>query len=439
MEDVDPFDSEDRAELEELSEAVRDEDARLHYVELKALNLYIEQVAEAVVNRTCSGLIVLDGTHLDGWERQYGAAAFRALMNRLGEALHTARNTILRPDDVICLDADAGDSIVIFFLENNASTTHALDIESIAQGLKKHIFDCFVSAEWWYHQALEQLALGSMLLIRNDSVDPRREIYRTIRRARTDAQISQRELQRQRHRVVGNMIAQRKITSLYQPIIHMRTGAIMGFEALSRAEPVDAERLGVHLFVAAAKAELDGELDQTCRNLSIDRRPTLGGEINLFVNTLPSAFFEPMRELEQMLDQWLADGLRPDQLVFEINENITMEQLRRILPSFKKLRARGFRFAVDDVGTGTSNLQLLADVEPDFIKMDISLTRGIAHSERKQALGTYLLELARKCNSMLIAEGIENQEDHDMCLALGIDLGQGFLLGRPAPPVYVSP
>jgi len=435
----DPFESADRTELEELSEAVRDEDARLHQVEFKPLHHHLEDIAEMVLERTCSGLIILDGTNLDIWERQYGAASFRAFMNRVAEAVDSSRGSSIRSSDIVCLDGEAGDSIIVFLTSSREeSIGPSIDFETISDRLKRRIFGNFLSAEWWYHQALEQMAIGSALIIRNDSVDPRREVYRAIRRARHDAQLSQKEVQRQRHRVVGSMIAQRKITTLYQPIVHMRTGVVVGYEALSRAEPVDADRLGVHLFVAAAKAELDGELDQTCRNLSIRRRPELDSDVELFINTLPATFFEPMRELEVILDQWIEDGLKPEQLVFEITENITLEQLKRVLPNLRKLQARGFKFAVDDVGTGASNLQLLADVEPNYIKMDISLTRGIATSARKQALGTYLLELAGKCEARLIAEGIENQEDHDMCLSLGMELGQGYLLGRPASAVARS-
>ena len=80
-------------------------------------------------------------------------------------------------------------------------------------------------------------------------------------------------------------------------------------------------------------------------------------------------------------------------------------------------------------------------MEPNYIKMDISLTRGIAHSDRKQALASYLLELAHKCRADLIAEGIEAQADNDKLLELGVALGQGFLLGRPQtlPSVLAEP
>lgn len=432
MSEPDPFESGTQQELDELSEAVRDEDAEQGLVELPPLHENIDEIADRVADRTCVGVIVLDATNLGAWERQYGAALFTQLMSKLAQATERMKGNAIRTDDIVCIDAAGGESILIFLgSPRSGQDGPTIDFEAIVTRVKRQLFEPFHSTQLWYHTALEMVCTGSALLIRNDSVDPRREIYRAIRHARIDAQVGHREIQRQRHRVVGHMIAQRKIRTLYQPIVDLRTGEPVGYEALSRAEQSDAEKLGVHLFVAAAKADLDGELDQTCRSLSIVRRPGLSNTRRLFVNCLPSTFYEPMRELELMLTEWEADGLTPDQLVFEITENITHEQLRRILPNVRRLQARGFRFAIDDVGTGTSNLQLIADLEPQFIKMDISLTRGIALSARKQALAIYLMELAERCDAEVIAEGIESQADCDTILHLGIVLGQGYLLGMP--------
>lgn len=427
-----PFESGTQQELDELSEAIRDEDAELGLIELPPLHENIDEIARRVAERTCVGVIVLDASNLGPWERQYGASLFTQLMSKLAQATERMKGNAIRHDDLVCIDAAGGDTVLIFLgSPRHGHDGPTIDFENIVTRVKRQLFEPFQSTQLWYHKALEMVCTGSALLIRNDSVDPRREIYRAIRHARIDAQVGHREIQRQRHRVVGHMIAQRKIRTLYQPIVDLRTREAVGYEALSRAEQADAEKLGVHLFVAAAKADLDGELDQTCRSLSIVRRPGLSNTRRLFVNCLPSTFYEPMRDLETMLAEWEADGLQPDQLVFEITENITHDQLRRILPSVRNLKARGYQFAVDDVGTGTSNLQLIADLEPQYIKMDISLTRGIALSLRKQALAAYLLELAERIDAELIAEGIENQADCDAILSLGIRIGQGYLLGMP--------
>ncbi|MFW6057224.1 MAG: EAL domain-containing protein [Persicimonas sp.] len=434
MFDDDPLEAVDERELAELSEAVRDEEAEvLRASALSTLDGTIEMLSEKVERRELVGLVVFDASNLGGWERQHGASAFDGVLARLASTVESLRGKVLRNEDEVCLDAVAGDGLLVFLSRPrvDANMASGLDFEDVITRIKRSVFEPDHSTQLAMHEAFEKIAAGSALIIRNSSVDPRREIYRAIRRARSDAQANYLEMQRQRHRVVGQMIAHRKIHTLYQPIVGLDSRDPMGFEALSRADEPDSERLGVHLFVAAARAELDGELDQTCRMLSVRRRPGLSQTRKLFINCLPPTFYHPMEDLEVLIEAWIDDGLSPEQLVFEITENITHEQAQRILPSVRRLRARGFKFALDDMGTGTTNLRLLTDLEPDYIKMDISLTRGIAQSSQKQALARYLLELGERCGAELIAEGIEGAEDCQTLQELGFPYGQGFYLGRP--------
>lgn len=414
MFDDDPFESVDQQELEELSEAVRDEEAEgLKAPQLPTLNSVIDALAQKVEDRALVGMVMFDASNLGAWERQHGASAFETVMGRLAHNVERMRGDSIRADDVVCLDAAGGEAVLVFLTRPREADWRggAVDFEDVFGQISRDVFEPSHDAQLVVHQAFEKIAAGSALIIRNSSVDPRREIYRSIRRARSDAQANYLEMQRKRHRVVGQMIAHRKIHTLYQPIVRIDTNEIMGFEALSRAAEADSEQLGVHLFVAAARADLEGELDQTCRALSVRRRPGLQATRKLFINCLPPTFYHPMEDLELLIDAWLDDGLSPEQLVFEITENITHDQAQRILPSVRRLRARGFKFALDDMGTGTTNLRLLTDLEPDYIKMDISLTRGISQSAQKQALAKYLLELGHRCDAELIAEGIETHED----------------------------
>lgn len=153
-----------------------------------------------------------------------------------------------------------------------------IDFEEIATRMKRKLFEPFCDSHLNFQQALDLVAPGSALILHNSSVDPRREIYRAIRRARTEAHVNYRDMQRRRNRVIGHMIAHRKIHTVYQPIVELHDRSSLGYEALSRAGANDAEKLGIHLFVAATRAELDGELDQACRTLSMHRRPALNTE-----------------------------------------------------------------------------------------------------------------------------------------------------------------
>ncbi len=437
MLDEDPFATAEQQQLDELSEAVLDEEVQRTRSDLPVLHEIIDELSEEVAQRSCVGLIVVDTVNLEGWERRHGATSFATLMARLAEAAREGRGDTIRSNDRLCLNMPGGDTLLLFLSQprdhSENSVSPSLAVEDVMARFERQLFEPFSAAKLTFHEALDSVSMGSAHLLYNTSVDPRREIYRAIRRARADAAVNFEEMQRRRQRVVGHMIAHRKIETMYQPIVALPQRQIVGYEALSRADEADSDELGVHLFVAAARAELDGELDQACRTLSVDRRPTIDSEKQLFINCLPPTFFEPNRELNQLVDQWLADGHDPGQFVFEITEQISYEQALRIMPAVERLRDQGFLFALDDVGTGAANLRLLADLDPDYIKMDISLTQGIHESQRKQDLAQYLLDLANKSGARLIAEGIEKEEELDTIVELGIELGQGYLLGKPKP------
>lgn len=430
----DPLDGVDPHQLEELSEAVRHQESdAAGSASVPTLASVIDELVERVEDRSLVGMIMLDASNLGAWERKHGSTAFDRVMERLAGAVEELRGDAIRTSDRICIERDGGDSLLIFLSRprEESRKDNTIEFDEVIDRIETTLMETPHDTHLSMHSAFEKIATGSALIIRNNSVDPRREIYRAIRRARSEAKSNYLEMQRRRHRVVGRMIAHRKIHTVYQPIVDLRSDEILGFEALSRARQRDADKLGVHIFVAATRAELHGELDQTCRKLSVRRRPELDASRKLFINCLPPTFYEPMEDLELLIDVWLEDGLAPEQLVFEVTENITYEQAQRILPSVRKLRERGFKFALDDMGTGTTNLRLVSDLQPDYIKMDIALTRGIAESPQKTELARYLLELAGHCDAELIAEGIENAEDCQVLVDLGFEYGQGFHLGRP--------
>lgn len=398
---------------------------------LPTLDEISSDVVDAVTAGRCSAVFVFDASRLAAFERQHGAVAFDALFEKFVQALARVCTQHLGDDVMLCVDAREGDSVLIFPSQSEPVQGAWLDLEDQLYSLQKDLIARIAELQLWYQDALEAIASGSSVILHNSAVNPRRAIYRAIRLARHDAQVAYGEVQRRRHRIVGHVIANQKLRTFYQPLVNLESGETFGFEALSRPWEREARKLGVHLFVAASRAELESELDAICRSLSIERRPKLGPGQCLFVNCLPQTFYDEMTELEGVLALWEASGMKPAQLVFEVTENITKKQFKRILANVRALRARGYRFALDDVGTGTSNLELLIEFEPDVIKMDMSLTIGISKNKRKQELAEYLLELSRRTGAQLLAEGIEDAEDLQAVRDLGVRFGQGYLLGRP--------
>lgn len=394
----------------------------------------VDDLAERVERRSIVGVIVFDASPLESWEHRHGSNAFEELMVEFIEATRDMCGSSIRDEDVVCRNAEAGDSILVFLARPRSGNDGfgSLNFDKIAERTKDYIISKVANGKRKLREALGKVETGSALVVGKESVDPRRQIYRSLRRARINIREQKEEQIRELHQLIGNVIARREIDTLYQPIVELREHETVGFEALSRVGTNCAKNFSEALFSAAEKVELEAELDRICRNLSIDRRPSLTDDARLFVNCLPATFYNPTRKLETLLEAWTDEGLEPGQLIFEINENITQQQADRILPTIRRLRAQGFEFALDDMGTGKTNLRLLAELEPTYIKMDISLTTGIGDDVRKQALASYLLDLAEKSDARLIAEGIENQRDLDTIVELGVRYGQGYLIGRPS-------
>lgn len=223
----------------------------------------------------------------------------------------------------------------------------------------------------------------------------------------------------------------------YQPIVSIRTGATWALEALARGEdPVSGETLApLAMFAAAERKGCLAELDRECR------RAALAGfvegassetilSINWDVRGLADAEADP----GQFLRDALAVGLPPSRIAIEILEQRAADV--SALAAFVAMRrAEGFLIAVDDCGTGHSSTERVVLLEPDVIKLDRSLVHGIARSIPRREACRSLAEMARSIGAIVVAEGIEREEDLEEIALLGIELVQGFLLARPGPDV----
>lgn len=398
---------------------------------LPTLHRIVDRLADRIEKQSLVGVLVFDASPLDAFEHRHGAEAFDELIDAFGDATREMCGSHLRERDIVCRDAPAGDTVLVFLTppRDHDDTDGPPAFAEIAERTKNRVQTALDPDA--FADAIDRVQTGSALIVSKTTVDPRRQIYRAIRRAHRNIRERREQRLQKLHNLVGNVITREQIRTLYQPIVELGSGETLGFEALSRPANDFAEQLGLPLFSAAQKVELQAELDQLCRTLSVDRRPELEADRKLFINCLPVTFYESSEALDRLLDRWTDHGLRPEQLIFEINENISQPQADRILPTVRRLRADGYQFALDDMGTGKTNLRLLAELEPTFIKMDISLTRDIGENIRKQALASYLLDLADKSDARLIAEGIESERELETIIELGVDLGQGHLIGRP--------
>jgi EAL domain-containing protein (putative c-di-GMP-specific phosphodiesterase class I) len=265
----------------------------------------------------------------------------------------------------------------------------------------------------------------------NPLVMPERLVARLVEEAWECVRIQKMQLEFQNRSRLQEIILCDQISSRFQPVVDIQRGGILGFEALSRGPAGSEHHSPINLFEVAAQADLVFELDRHCRRKALQSAKELPANTRLFVNVFPSSMYDPDfqgQSLIQMLDGY---GLSPDRIVLEISEKYAIENYAIFVESIENLTSMGFSIAVDDVGAGHSGLERVTQIRPRYLKFDMQLVRGIDGSPMRQEMARSLKTFADKMGSTIIAEGIEREAELRTCIDLGIDYGQGYLLGRP--------
>lgn len=218
-----------------------------------------------------------------------------------------------------------------------------------------------------------------------------------------------------------------RLVLVFQPIVGLQEGVIVGYEALSRF--TGPPGLTPDLWFAAAdELGLGAELEALVIARCLQLRPDIPPDCFLTVNVSPHLITEPV-----ITDLLLAAGdLRP--IVLELTEHQQAADLRPLITLRDTLSARGVLLALDDAGAGYSGLQQMTRLRPNLIKLDRALVTDADTDEVKLALAELLGEFAGRIDAWLLAEGVETWAELEAFLRIGVPLAQGFLLGRPAPP-----
>lgn len=226
---------------------------------------------------------------------------------------------------------------------------------------------------------------------------------------------------------------ERAITSFgmaFQPIISLSTKSIFGYEALLRSSEPSLPSPG-DLLDAAERLGATRRLGRAIRAFAAHRRPQMEHEWLLFVNLHPS----------DLLDPELTDPRSPlvtmaSRVVLEITERAPLSSLEEVRERVAMLRKLGFRIAVDDLGAGYAGLTSFAILDPDIVKVDMDLIRGIESSAVKRKLVSSVVALCREMDMLMVAEGVETSSERDVLAEMGCDLFQGYLFARPASAFY---
>ena len=356
-----------------------------------------------------------------GWERldavlETTAAAVQDFMRESTLATSRAMVSFANDDDFVLIHVPA----------TGVPVATDAEVTELAGELERYVAQRIEALHGEEISALFDIYVGRAHVYYNPKVRLERLLYRGIREA---ANASKGIEQRERARKVDALRAslhERLVYVDYHPIVVADTRAVFGYEALARGR-MRALRSPEVMFEVAAEADLVWELSRLCRSRAIEG---MNGRLRpnelLFLNVDPHDFADPAfnQEFEQQVGE-------PGRVVIEITERTAIKDYPKFRERLAALRSLGYRFAVDDAGSGYAGLGSIANLEPDFIKLDMSLITCIDANFIKQNLVETMVRFANDQGAMVIAEGVERVEEFDTVRSLGVHLVQGFYLHRP--------
>jgi EAL domain-containing protein (putative c-di-GMP-specific phosphodiesterase class I) len=230
---------------------------------------------------------------------------------------------------------------------------------------------------------------------------------------------------------------ERALSSLwmaFQPILRVSDKTVFGYEALLRSDEPALPGPGSVIYAAERLGQL-GRLGRITRERAASplMDSVAGDPRLLFVNLHPQDLVDPDVAAR---DSALAKVA--NRVVLEITERASLESMDNVRARVSQLRELGFRIAVDDLGAGYAGLSSFALLEPDIVKLDMTLVRDVDRSSVKQKLVASMASLCRDMGLLTVAEGVETQAERDTLIHLGCDLLQGFYFARPGPAPLID-
>jgi EAL domain-containing protein (putative c-di-GMP-specific phosphodiesterase class I)/CheY-like chemotaxis protein len=426
--------------VEHLVQTVRDvlRDASVYYDEITGLPTLAQvqvDVQRQLANHNQLGLLYVTLDGIFGIEQLQGFEAVDEVFRVVGQKLEAAKGLLLRGDDFVSISSLGNAFLIILAPSREQRAIDESDVERIKDRLEKNLLGQLRQELEERLLAKIQVYVGYAKLSQSPKVRFRRALLQAIDDATRGIQEEREENYTRLVSELDTVLANEQISCVYQPIVSLDDFAVLGYEVLARG-PMQSQlhRPDILFDVARDQGRVE-ELDRVCRVMAARGGATLPDNALRFINTEPvNLFFRSRSDL--FIEEFVQATPEPlrSKTVMEITEKSIIDDFSHFREVVTKLREHGFRIAIDDAGSGYSGLQTIVEVEPDFIKLDISLIRHVDTSVVKQKLVRTLRDFCLDAGITLIAEGIETQEQLQTLLELQIPYGQGYLFAYPGSP-----
>jgi EAL domain-containing protein (putative c-di-GMP-specific phosphodiesterase class I)/GGDEF domain-containing protein len=368
-------------------------------------------------------------------EEIYGWKVFDDVMLQVARALENITGAYLRDSDIVAELMISGNSFVIV-LSPPRNTIHIEpgDLDKLAQRVEDRVREDLETAMAPALYRKFGCYVGSTTIHADPNIRLERLVHDGLDRALAESTDREARDSAERQMRLREIIQNGEVHTLVHPIVDLREMSIIGYEALSRGPEGGEFERPDKLFKIAYDSDLVLRLERLCRKQAIRAAADLPEGRALFLNIEPEAIGDPeLRDV--MFTALLADAaITPDRIVLEITERTAIVDFVSFRSTLEYLRALGFAVAVDDAGAGYGSLQVLAEVRPEWLKIDMSLVRGCDTDEVRRQLIASIVTFSAQMGVNLIAEGIETLEELETLKEAGVAYGQGFLFTVPTPP-----
>ena len=419
--------------LRTISDVLRD--ASVYHDDITGLptlaNVQVE-VQRMLFDHGQLGIIYVSLDGVQALEQLQGFEVVDDVYRVVGQGLEEARGELIRGEDFVSISS-LGDAFLIVLSPSRRSGFVAEeDLLVVRQRLEKDLLSRLEGELEKRLLAKVDLFVGSSRLTQSPKIRFKRALLDAIARATQSIEAERDEVRSRLRKEFESVMKGEQISCVFQPIVNLNDFEAIGFELLSRGPRESELHRPDALFDVARTEGRVTELDRLCRRTASKAGEGLPLDCLRFVNTEPVTMFLHSHG-ESFVNEIVAataSSLR-GLTVIEITENCVIDDFDRMRDIVRQLRAHGFRVAIDDAGAGYAGLQTMVEIEPDFIKLDMSLIRGVESSVVKQRLVRTLRDFCREAAITLIAEGIETRKQLDTLRELGVSHGQGFLFGHP--------
>ena len=384
------------------------------------------------------GAILVDVSPLARVERGYGGAAYQALRAQIDPVLVAVREQV-RAGDLLTRDEREGDRFLLLLSPPRQMDApfRVSDLRRLAERVEEFVGPRVARLAAPYLREQPRVEVGYGLVLHSPLESDERQVLRVLEDATECAELRRRQRERKEREALFEIIHNRKIWTVFQPIVDMHSSEIMGHEGLSRGPRGGDLQSPLVLFGVAGRQGLLEELERACRRQIFADWGHMDASGRLFINTIPATVRDSSFLGRGVLD-YLGKDIAPQQVTLEITEREIIANLNLYREAMQSFLDMGFTFAIDDVGAGYSGLETMATLGASYFKIDMGLVRDVHEKRVGQQVIKAIIELGSEAGAIVIAEGVECKEEAAALKDLGVRFAQGYYYGYPVDPHAAS-